>query len=82
MSFKAVAKSIASKQGIPMKNADAILAAGSRNSSAKAKKANPKLNKVKGKATSPIPSKKGKASVMNAMKDMAMEKMGIPGKGC
>lgn len=45
--FKAVAESIASKQGIPMKNAGAILANSSRHASAKAKKNNPRLKRVK-----------------------------------
>jgi len=49
MGFKAAQKSIAKKQGIPMKNAGAILAAGARKASPAAKKANPNLKKVKGK---------------------------------
>lgn len=48
MGFKAAQKSIAKKQGIPMKNAGAILAAGARKASPAAKKANPNLMKVKG----------------------------------
>lgn len=47
--FKAVQKSIASKQGVSMKSAGAILASASRNASPAAKKANPNLKKVKGK---------------------------------
>jgi hypothetical protein len=47
--FKAVAAGIAAKEGIPLKNAGAILAASSRGASAKAKKVNPRLNRVKGK---------------------------------
>lgn len=47
MGFKAAQKNIAAKEGIPMKNAGAILANASRNASAKAKKANPNLKKVK-----------------------------------
>ncbi len=47
--FKSVEKSIAKKEGIPMKNAGAILATSSRNASSKAKKTNPSLRKVKGK---------------------------------
>lgn len=50
MGFKAAQKSIAKKQGIPMKNAGAILAAGARKASPAAKKANPNLKKVKGVA--------------------------------
>jgi hypothetical protein len=48
MGFAAAQKAIAKKQGIPMKNAGAILAAGARGASASAKKANPNLKKVKG----------------------------------
>lgn len=47
MSFKSVQKKIAKKEGIPAKNAGAILANSSRNASPKAKKANPNLKKVK-----------------------------------
>ena len=46
MGFKAAAKSIATKQGLPIKNASAILAAGARKASPAAKKANPNLKKV------------------------------------
>lgn len=49
MSFKNVQKQIAKKDKVSMKSAGAILANASRNASAKAKKANPKLNRVKGK---------------------------------
>jgi len=45
--FKAVQAKIAKKEGVPMKNAGAILASATRNASAKAKKANPALKKVK-----------------------------------
>ena len=48
MSFKSVQNKIAKKEGIPKKNAGAILANASRNASPAAKKANPKLKKVKG----------------------------------
>jgi len=48
MSFKAVQSKIASKEGISKKAAGAILANSSRKASAKAKKKNPKLKKVKG----------------------------------
>jgi hypothetical protein len=47
LSFKKVASKIASKEGIPMKNADAILASSTRKASAKAKAKNPNLKKVK-----------------------------------
>lgn len=46
MGFKAAATAISKKQGIPMKNASAILAAGARKASPAAKKANPNLKKV------------------------------------
>lgn len=45
--FKAVQSKIAAKQGISKDRAGAILASASRNASAKAKKANPNLRKVK-----------------------------------
>jgi len=45
--FKNVAKKIAKKQGISKKAASAILASSSRKASAKAKKKNPNLKKVK-----------------------------------
>lgn len=48
MSFKSVQKKIAKKEGVPMKNAGAILANASRNASPAAKKENPKLKRVKG----------------------------------
>lgn len=46
--FKKVAQMIASKSGVPMKNAGAILASRTRNASKAAKKANPRLKRVKG----------------------------------
>lgn len=46
--FKAVQAKIAAKEGISGKRAGAILAASSRNASAKAKAKNPRLNRVKG----------------------------------
>lgn len=46
--FKAVAAQIAAKEGVSKGAASAILAKSSRNASAKAKKKNPALNKVKG----------------------------------
>lgn len=45
--FKAVQKKIASEQGVSEKSAGAILASASRGASAKAKRANPRLKKVK-----------------------------------
>lgn len=48
MSFKSEQSKIAKKQGISKDRAGAILAAGARNASAKAKRKNPKLKKVKG----------------------------------
>ena len=47
--FEAVQNKIAKKQGISKKRAGAILANSSRGASAKAKKANPRLKRVKGK---------------------------------
>ncbi len=44
--FKAVAANIAKKQGVPMARANAILAYSSRHAPSKAKKKNPRLNKV------------------------------------
>jgi hypothetical protein len=46
--FKATAKKIARKQGISKKAASAILADSSRKASASAKRANPRLKRVKG----------------------------------
>jgi hypothetical protein len=48
MGFKAAAASVAKRQGVSKGRADAIIAAGARNASAKAKRANPNLKKVKG----------------------------------
>jgi hypothetical protein len=45
--FKTVQSKIAAKNGVSKKAAGAILAASSRKASAKAKKANPKIKKVK-----------------------------------
>ena len=50
MGFKAAQAQIAKKQGISKDRAGAILAAGARKASPAAKKANPNLKKVKGKA--------------------------------
>lgn len=47
--FKAVQSSIEKKEGVSKQSAGAILANAGRNASKKAKKANPKLNKIKGK---------------------------------
>ena len=46
--FKAVAASVAKKQGISKERASAIVAAGARKAGAKAVKANPRLKKVSG----------------------------------
>ena len=46
--FKAVAKGIAKKEGIPMKNASAILASAGRKAGKKAVMKNPNLKKIKG----------------------------------
>ncbi len=45
--FKNVAKKIAKKQGVSQKAASAILASSTRKASAKAKRKNPRLKKVK-----------------------------------
>jgi hypothetical protein len=50
MGFKKAQSQIAKKQGISMKSAGAILAAGARKASPAAKRKNPNLKKVKGKA--------------------------------
>lgn len=44
--FTAAAASIERKEGVSKESADAILAAGARHASAKAKRANPRLEKV------------------------------------
>jgi len=46
--FAATASKIAHSKHIPMKNARAILASHTRRASVKARKANPRLKKVKG----------------------------------
>ena len=46
--FKSVESKIASKEGVSKDRAGAILAAASRRASSGAKKANPRLNRVKG----------------------------------
>lgn len=48
--FKAVQNKIARQQGVSKKAAGAILASSSRKASAAAKRKNPRLNRVKGKA--------------------------------
>jgi len=48
MSFKAVQKKMAAKQGVPMKKAGAMLASATRKASPAAKAKNPNLKKVKG----------------------------------
>lgn len=45
--FKGAQKSIARREGVPMKRAGAILAAATRRASPAAKKANPNLKRVK-----------------------------------
>ena len=47
--FKAVQASIAKREGVSGKEAGAILASASRGASKKAKKANPRLKRVRGK---------------------------------
>jgi hypothetical protein len=48
--FKAVSQQIAADENLPIKRARAILAARSRGASAAAKRKNPRLKRVKGKA--------------------------------
>lgn len=45
--FKAVQRKIASREGVSMKQAGAILAASTRRASPAAKRANPRLKRVK-----------------------------------
>jgi hypothetical protein len=47
--FKAVQAKIAARQGVSKERAGAILAAATRRASAKAKRKNPRLKRVKGK---------------------------------
>lgn len=47
--FRNVAKSIARKEGVSEDRAGAILAASTRRASPAARKANPRLNRVRGK---------------------------------
>lgn len=47
MGFKAAQKDIAKKEGLPMKDAGAILASSARKASKSAKAKNPNLKKVK-----------------------------------
>lgn len=47
MSFKSVQARIAKREGVPMKNAGAILAKKTRSASPAAKRKNPNLKKVK-----------------------------------
>lgn len=50
MSFKTVARKIAAKQGVSIGRANAILAAGTRRAGPAARRANPKLNRVRGRS--------------------------------
>lgn len=47
LGFQKTAAGIADREGISLKNASAILAASTRNAGAKAKRANPRLKRVK-----------------------------------
>jgi hypothetical protein len=49
LGFKAAASAISKKENVSQKSANAILASASRKASPAAKKANPNLNRVKGK---------------------------------
>jgi len=46
--FAGAARSVAAREHLPMKNAAAIIAASSRNASPTAKRANPRLKKIRG----------------------------------
>ena len=48
MGFKAAAQSVEKRENVSKEAADKIIAAGARNASAAAKKANPNLKKVRG----------------------------------
>lgn len=48
MGFKAAASSVSRREGVSKKVANKIIAAGARHASAAAKKANPRLKRVKG----------------------------------
>jgi len=54
MGFKKAAASVAKKSGMPAKQANAVIAAGARNASPTAKKANPALKKVAAKKAPPF----------------------------
>jgi hypothetical protein len=54
MGFKKAAASVAKKSGMPAKQARAVIAAGTRNASPAAKKANPALKKVAAKKAPPF----------------------------
>jgi hypothetical protein len=49
LGFEETARKIARRQHIPIANARAILAVGARKASASARKANPRLNRVRSK---------------------------------
>ncbi len=71
MSFQSVQGKIANKEGVSQKAAGAILAKSTRDASPAAKKANPNLKKVKGKAkktASPQPAWAGIANQMMGSK--------------
>jgi hypothetical protein len=50
MSFKSVARKIAAKQHVPIERANAELAAATRRAGPEARRKNPALNRVKGRA--------------------------------
>jgi hypothetical protein len=74
MSFQSVQQGIEKKEGVGSAAAGAILAKSTRNASPAAKKANPNLNKVKGKSKPPA-AKPQWAQVADKM-------LGGPTKGC
>lgn len=62
MGFKAAAKSVAKKQGISQREANAIIAAGARKASPAAKKRNPNLLKVSKRQRGAVASKRQRGS--------------------
>lgn len=48
--FEGAARQVAAREGMPMDRARAVIAAGARKAGPAARKRNPRLNRVKGKA--------------------------------
>lgn len=73
--FKSVQSKIAAKEGVSKKAAGAILASKTRKASAAAKKANPRLNRVKGaKEGSKAEERRESPKKERAEKKMGMDK--------